>query len=81
MCDVIELKGRYGQRRKDDRARLDAMLGYAEMTGCRTAEILICFGEAPAAGCEHCDNCTVRRSAQRAAGTGKSAPGAFTRAP
>jgi ATP-dependent DNA helicase RecQ len=60
-CLRGELKNKYAARRADDKARLGAMLAYADMTGCRTAEVLRYFGETPAARCNHCDNCDVQR--------------------
>ena len=37
--------------------RLEAMIGLAESTGCRTRALLACFGEELATDCGHCDNC------------------------
>jgi ATP-dependent DNA helicase RecQ len=46
-------------RRRAERTKLDAMVGYATTTGCRRAFILGYFGEAVAAssGCGDCDAC------------------------
>ncbi len=37
--------------------RLEAMIGLAETTGCRTRALLHCFGESLGDDCGHCDNC------------------------
>ena len=37
--------------------RLEAMIGLAETTGCRTQALLACFGETLGKPCGHCDNC------------------------
>jgi ATP-dependent DNA helicase RecQ len=39
------------------RARLEAMIGLAEATNCRTRTLLACFGETLARDCGHCDTC------------------------
>ncbi len=56
-----DLLAHYERLRELDRARLDTMLSYAELTSCRTAEILRYFGESPAPRCDHCDNCDEQR--------------------
>ncbi len=43
-------------RKRVDHARLDALLAYAETTGCRRQLLLAYFGEA-AEPCGNCDNC------------------------
>jgi ATP-dependent DNA helicase RecQ len=45
------------ERKAADHARLNALLGLAEATGCRRRLILAYFGEAPASGCGACDLC------------------------
>ncbi|HEY6556529.1 MAG TPA: RecQ family ATP-dependent DNA helicase [Polyangiaceae bacterium] len=52
-----EFSEEYASRADGDRARLDAMVRYAETTDCRARTIRQYFGEAPDADCEHCDNC------------------------
>jgi hypothetical protein len=52
----------YDARRHADQKRLERMLAYAELDGCRGAEILRYFGEAPARRCAQCDNCDEQRS-------------------
>ena len=39
------------------RQRLEAMIGLAEATSCRTRTLLACFGETLDAPCGHCDAC------------------------
>jgi ATP-dependent DNA helicase RecQ len=39
------------------RQRLEAMIGLAEATSCRTRTLLACFGETLAERCGHCDAC------------------------
>ena len=39
------------------RQRLEAMIGLAEATSCRTRTLLACFGEALDRSCGHCDAC------------------------
>ncbi len=44
------------------RARLEAMIGLAEVTSCRTRALLACFGENLASDCGHCDTCRTPRA-------------------
>jgi ATP-dependent DNA helicase RecQ len=46
-----------GDRKRIERAKLDALLAYAESTTCRRRHLLAYFGETPAASCGNCDNC------------------------
>jgi ATP-dependent DNA helicase RecQ len=39
------------------RQRLEAMIGLAEATSCRTRTLLACFGETLDGNCGHCDSC------------------------
>ena len=43
--------------KRHERARLDALLGWCEVTGCRRRPLLEYFGEALAEDCGNCDNC------------------------
>jgi len=45
------------ERKRVERAKLEALLGYAETTGCRRKRLLAYFGEAAGEACGHCDNC------------------------
>jgi ATP-dependent DNA helicase RecQ len=55
-----EFADEYATRASGDRARLDAMVHYAETTDCRVSTIRQYFGEVPDADCTHCDNCRDR---------------------
>jgi ATP-dependent DNA helicase RecQ len=44
------------------RQRLEAMIGLAETTACRTRALLNCFGETMSADCGHCDTCRSPRA-------------------
>jgi ATP-dependent DNA helicase RecQ len=43
--------------KRHERAKLDALLGWCEVTGCRRRPLLAYFGEELAADCGNCDNC------------------------
>jgi ATP-dependent DNA helicase RecQ len=64
LGDVIALRQFIAQsesgdeRKRVERAKLDALLGYAEATTCRRQRLLAYFGEAHPAQCGNCDNCT-----------------------
>ncbi|MDX1568885.1 MAG: DNA helicase RecQ [Xanthomonadales bacterium] len=45
------------QRKRVERAKLDALLGYCELSSCRRVALLGYFGEELAAPCGNCDNC------------------------
>ncbi len=45
------------ERKRVERAQLDALLGYAETVGCRRQHLLAHFGETLAQPCGNCDNC------------------------
>ena len=45
------------ERKRLERRKLDALLGYCEATGCRRQHLLANFGEAHTGACGHCDNC------------------------
>ncbi|HLV59887.1 MAG TPA: RecQ family ATP-dependent DNA helicase [Fredinandcohnia sp.] len=53
---------RYEDKRKEDRARLDAVVRYATSTLCRTRILLAYFGDAADEDCGRCDNCVRRRA-------------------
>jgi ATP-dependent DNA helicase RecQ len=50
---------RFADREKRDIQRLDAVLNFASVQGCRTAHLLTYFGESLEQGtaCGHCDHC------------------------
>ena len=41
------------------RTKLEEMIAFTELAGCRTQTLLGCFGEDLAQPCGHCDNCTA----------------------
>ncbi|MGB0135196.1 DNA helicase RecQ [Dokdonella sp.] len=45
------------ERKRVERSKLNALIGYAESTGCRRRQLLSYFGEAPSDSCGNCDNC------------------------
>ena len=45
------------ERKRVERAKLDALLGYAELTTCRRQRLLAYFGETLMQPCGNCDNC------------------------
>jgi ATP-dependent DNA helicase RecQ len=45
------------ERKRNERAKLDALLGYAESTSCRRQRLLGYFGETMLQPCGNCDNC------------------------
>ena len=67
MCyglgDLIALRQMIGQsesgeeRKRLERRKLDALLGYCESTECRRRLLLAGFGERHQGGCGNCDNC------------------------
>jgi ATP-dependent DNA helicase RecQ len=62
FADLAELDavlGAYEERHVDDRARLDAMMRYAQTGGCRMQYIRAYFEEDRAEPCGKCDNCQV----------------------
>lgn len=44
-------------RKRVERQKLDQMLGFCELTGCRRAVLLNYFGEQAPSACGNCDNC------------------------
>lgn len=63
MGDVVSMRqmldsGEASEERKRlERLKLDALLGYCESTGCRHQSILRYFGENHPGDCQQCDNC------------------------
>ncbi len=45
------------ERKRVERAKLDALLGYAEISSCRRRHLLAYFGETLSENCGNCDNC------------------------
>lgn len=51
-------EGEAGEERKRlEHAKLDALIGYCESTGCRRQSLLAWFGETHPGACGRCDNC------------------------
>lgn len=63
MGDVVSMRqmldsGEASEERKRlERLKLDALLGYCESTACRHQSILRYFGESHPGACDQCDNC------------------------
>ena len=63
LSDVILLKRMLAESDADEAhkrveaRKLDAMLGYCELTSCRRQSLLGYFGDEPIAPCGNCDNC------------------------
>ena len=63
LADVVTLRHMVDsgdanlQRKRIERRKLDALLGYCETTLCRRQVLLQYFGETYQAPCQHCDNC------------------------
>lgn len=63
LADVVTLsqfisKSDSGEERKRvERSKLNALIGFAESTGCRRRQLLSYFGETPSSNCGNCDNC------------------------
>jgi ATP-dependent DNA helicase RecQ len=55
--DLARAASRYEQKRAQDRARLAAMLRYAQSHLCRTRLLVTYFGYTDAPSCGTCDNC------------------------
>jgi ATP-dependent DNA helicase RecQ len=64
LQDVVQLKQFVAaseadeQHKRRERAKLDALLGWCEVTECRRRPLLEYFGEACERACGNCDNCT-----------------------
>ena len=63
LQDVVRLRqmldesGADEQHKRIERTRLDALLGWCEVTSCRRAMLLRYFGDDPPAACGNCDIC------------------------
>jgi ATP-dependent DNA helicase RecQ len=68
LADVVQLRRLIDdsaadeQRKRHERAKLDALLGWCEITECRRRPLLAYFGERSVADCGHCDNCLYPQS-------------------
>ena len=66
--ELISLLEAYEERRAQDRARLDAMMRYAQSAQCRTRLVHDYFEEPYPHDCGHCDNCAAHAEGRAAAG-------------
>jgi ATP-dependent DNA helicase RecQ len=57
MSQMIAQSESGQERKRVERAKLEALLGYAEATGCRRRLLLAYFGETRTHDCGNCDNC------------------------
>ena len=57
LRQMIEQSESGDERKRLERRKLDALLGYCESTECRRRLLLAGFGEVHAGGCGNCDNC------------------------
>jgi ATP-dependent DNA helicase RecQ len=55
----------YEGRHRTDRARLEAMMRYAQTTLCRLRYVMAYFGDPVDRDCGHCDNCHARAARRR----------------
>jgi ATP-dependent DNA helicase RecQ len=59
MSQMIAQSESADERKRVERQKLEALLAYAEATGCRRQLLLGAFGETYPAPCGHCDNCVA----------------------
>jgi ATP-dependent DNA helicase RecQ len=57
LARFIAQSGSGEERKRSERAKLDALLGFAETTSCRRQRLLAYFGETLMLPCGNCDNC------------------------
>ena len=57
LRQMVETSDSGEERKRLERRKLDALLGYCESTGCRRRTLLAYFGEHREAACGNCDNC------------------------
>ncbi|MBL8299811.1 MAG: DNA helicase RecQ [Rhodanobacteraceae bacterium] len=57
MSQMIAQSESGQERKRVERAKLEALLGYAEATSCRRRLLLAYFGEMRSENCGNCDNC------------------------
>jgi ATP-dependent DNA helicase RecQ len=59
LRQMIEESAADEARQRYDLQKLDALLGWCEVTSCRRRPLLEYFGDEPGADCGNCDNCLV----------------------
>jgi ATP-dependent DNA helicase RecQ len=57
MRQMLDSSEASEERKRLERLKLDALLGYCESTACRHQTILRYFGESHPGACDQCDNC------------------------
>ena len=57
LRQMVEQSEAEEQHKRIERAKLEALLGWCEITTCRRAALLSYFGEQPPAQCGNCDTC------------------------
>jgi ATP-dependent DNA helicase RecQ len=57
LRQMVESSEAGEERKRHERQKLDALLGWCEITECRRRPLLAYFGEAPGEPCGNCDNC------------------------
>ena len=58
LSQLIATSESNDERKRVERAKLDALMGYAETIACRRQRLLAYFGETLPEPCGNCDNCT-----------------------
>src|SRR6185437_10724658 len=61
LAQFIQQSDADDARKRLERAKLDALLAFAESTRCRRQQLLAYFGEMLEQPCGNCDNCRVPR--------------------
>jgi ATP-dependent DNA helicase RecQ len=59
-AELEALLGEYERRHRNDRARLDSMMRYAQSAGCRVRYLVGYFGGEAREDCGRCDSCRTR---------------------
>ncbi|GAA6168267.1 DNA helicase RecQ [Sessilibacter corallicola] len=65
LNDVVQLRQMVDQsnaseeHKRNERSKLDSLLGWCEVTNCRRTALLNYFGESVEANCGNCDTCTT----------------------
>ena len=59
LTRMIEETDSDGQHKRTERTKLDALLGWCEVTTCRRHHLLAYFGEPAKTNPEHCGNCDI----------------------
>ncbi|HNP34236.1 MAG TPA: DNA helicase RecQ [Woeseiaceae bacterium] len=57
LRQMLEESSAGEEHKRHERAKLDALLGWCEVTGCRRRPLLEYFGDSPTRDCGNCDGC------------------------